>query len=125
MTCLLADGLLLLLLPAAVSSPPPFNPSSPPPQGYEVMYMTDVLDEYVMGQLTEFEDFKFANIAKEDLDMTGGAEKDDKVGGPAVTEFCDRITGRQTGWQAGRHTDKQHDSFVPMGSRCCRGLWCY
>lgn len=43
-------------------------------QGYEVIYMTDVLDEYVMQQLTEFEDYKFANIAKEDVDLTGEAE---------------------------------------------------
>ncbi|KAF6264589.1 Hsp90 protein-domain-containing protein [Scenedesmus sp. NREL 46B-D3] len=43
-------------------------------EGYEVMYLTDVLDEYVMQQLTEFEDFKFANIAKEDVDTTPEAE---------------------------------------------------
>jgi HSP90 family molecular chaperone len=38
------------------------------------MYLTDVLDEYVMQQLTEFEDFKFANIAKEDVDTSAEAE---------------------------------------------------
>jgi hypothetical protein len=43
-------------------------------QGYEVMYLTDVLDEYVMQQLTEFEDFKFVNIAKEDVDTSAEAE---------------------------------------------------
>lgn len=32
--------------------------------------MTDVLDEYIMGHLTEFEDAKFVNIAKEDLELT-------------------------------------------------------
>ncbi|WIA23790.1 hypothetical protein OEZ85_013471 [Tetradesmus obliquus] len=47
-------------------------------EGYEVMYLTDVLDEYVMQQLTEFEDFKFANIAKEDVDTTAEAEGEDK-----------------------------------------------
>ena len=32
------------------------------------MYLTDVLDEYVMQQLPEYEDFKFVNIAKEDIE---------------------------------------------------------
>eukprot|EP00882_Tetradesmus_deserticola_P010868 GHRQ01011487.1.p2 GENE.GHRQ01011487.1~~GHRQ01011487.1.p2 ORF type:complete len:263 (+),score=161.76 GHRQ01011487.1:301-1089(+) len=48
-------------------------------EGYEVMYLTDVLDEYVMQQLTEFEDFKFVNIAKEDVDMSPEAEGEDKA----------------------------------------------
>jgi HSP90 family molecular chaperone len=38
------------------------------------MYLTDVLDEYVMQQLTEYEDLKFANIAKEDVDTSAEAE---------------------------------------------------
>lgn len=33
-------------------------------QGYEVIYFTDVLDEYLMGHLTEYDDKKFANISK-------------------------------------------------------------
>jgi hypothetical protein len=37
-------------------------------QGYEVIYLTDVLDEYVMQQLPEYEDYKFVNIAKEDIE---------------------------------------------------------
>jgi HSP90 family molecular chaperone len=43
-------------------------------QGYEVMYLTDVLDEYVMQQLADYEDLKFVNIAKEDIEHL------DKVG---------------------------------------------
>lgn len=38
------------------------------------MYLTDVLDEYVMQQLTEFEDYKFANIAKEDVELAEESE---------------------------------------------------
>lgn len=37
-------------------------------EGYEVIYLTDVLDEYVMQQLPEYEDYKFVNIAKEDIE---------------------------------------------------------
>lgn len=37
-------------------------------EGYEVMYLTDVLDEYVMQQVPEYEDYKFVNIAKEDIE---------------------------------------------------------
>eukprot|EP00877_Chromochloris_zofingiensis_P005364 jgi/Chrzof1/14829/Cz09g17250.t1 len=44
-------------------------------KGYEVIYFTDVLDEYLMGHLTEYDDKKFANISKEDLEV--GDEKAD------------------------------------------------
>jgi len=44
------------------------------------MYLTDVLDEYVMQQVPEYEDYKFVNIAKEDI------------------EHLDKVRGR--GWQA-------------------------
>lgn len=57
-------------------------------QGYEVMYLTDVLDEYVMQQLTEFEDFKFANIAKEDVDTTAEAEGEVRASNPACCVFA-------------------------------------
>jgi hypothetical protein len=58
---------------------PPTQPTQPtqpqPPKGYEVIFMTDVLDEYVMGQLTEYDDLKLANISKEDLKL--GDEKEE------------------------------------------------
>ncbi|KAF8060354.1 HSP90B1 [Scenedesmus sp. PABB004] len=47
-------------------------------QGYEVVYLTDVLDEYLMQALPEFEDSKFVNIAKEDVDVAPEAEGEDK-----------------------------------------------
>ncbi|KAI8467493.1 MAG: Hsp90 protein-domain-containing protein [Monoraphidium minutum] len=46
-------------------------------KGYEVMYLVDVLDEYVMGQLTEYEDLKLINISKEDLKV--GDEKESSL----------------------------------------------
>lgn len=44
-------------------------------KGYEVIYFTDALDEYVMQQLTEYEDIKFQNASKENLKLS---DKDDK-----------------------------------------------
>lgn len=44
--------------------------------GLQVIYMDDAVDEYVMQQLTEFEDTPFANAAKEGLKI-GGSDADD------------------------------------------------
>lgn len=41
----------------------------------EVIYFTDPIDEYVMQNLTEFDDYKFANASKEDLKF---GDKDDE-----------------------------------------------
>nr|QBB20008.1 heat shock protein hsp90B [Ettlia sp. YC001] len=63
-------------------------------EGYEVLYLTDVLDEYVMQQLTEFEDFKFANIAKEDveLDESEDAKKAAKEAAKALKDTFKPLT---------------------------------
>ena len=42
--------------------------------GLEVLYMDDAVDEYMMQQLTEFDDFKFANAAKEGLKLDDGGD---------------------------------------------------
>lgn len=44
-------------------------------KGYEVIFLVDSLDEYMMQQLTEYEDLKFQNASKENLKMS---DKDDK-----------------------------------------------
>lgn len=41
--------------------------------GYEVIYFTNALDEYVMQHLTEYEDYKLQDASKEDVRL------DDKV----------------------------------------------
>ncbi|PSC75445.1 endoplasmin-like protein [Micractinium conductrix] len=47
-------------------------------KGYEVLYMTDPLDEYVMQNVQEFEDKEFANVSKEDLKLAGKDEDEKK-----------------------------------------------
>lgn len=36
-------------------------------KGYEILYLTDAVDEYTISSLTDFEDKKFQNIAKDGL----------------------------------------------------------
>jgi len=38
-------------------------------EGYEIIYFTEPMDEYLMQHLVEFNDFKFENAAKEDLTL--------------------------------------------------------
>ena len=47
-------------------------------KGYEVIYFTDTLDEYVMGHLLEYDDKKFADASREDLKMSDKDEKEKK-----------------------------------------------
>mmetsp|Transcript_23842 Transcript_23842/g.61219 ORF Transcript_23842/g.61219 Transcript_23842/m.61219 type:complete len:430 (+) Transcript_23842:1-1290(+) len=47
-------------------------------KGYEVIYFTDALDEYMMQQLTEYDDLKFQNASKENLKMSDKDSKERK-----------------------------------------------
>jgi heat shock protein beta len=38
-------------------------------KGFEVIYFTDALDEYVMGHVNEYDDKKFINVSKDDLKL--------------------------------------------------------
>lgn len=40
-------------------------------KGYEILYLTDAVDEYTISSLTDFEDKKFQNIAKDGLRLKG------------------------------------------------------
>jgi hypothetical protein len=66
------------------------------------MYLTDVLDEYVMQQLADYEDLKFVNIAKEDIEhldkvrvggwvMGGGGSEG---GGRSSIGHCEEVIER-------------------------------
>ncbi len=45
-------------------------------KGYEVLYFTDEVDEFAIQMLMEYEGKKFANICKDDLDLSTDAEKE-------------------------------------------------
>lgn len=54
-------------------------------RGFEVVYFSDPLDEYMMGNLNEYDGHDFVNVAKDDLrlpedDAAKEAEKKIKVG---------------------------------------------
>merc|ERR1711992_81444 len=40
-------------------------------KGYEVLYLTEAVDEYAISALPEFEGKKFQNVAKEGVDIDG------------------------------------------------------
>jgi heat shock protein beta len=53
----------------------------------EVIYFTEPIDEYLMQSLTEFEDFKFQNVQKDDLKL-GDEDEDEKKSTKALkTKF--------------------------------------
>jgi len=56
---------------------------------YEVIYWTDVMDEYMMQHMLEYEDKKFADASKEDLKMTDKDEKEKKRDKELKEEFKD------------------------------------
>jgi heat shock protein 90kDa beta len=58
-------------------------------KGYEVVYFTDVLDEYLMQHLQEFDDRKFASASKEDLKMSDQDDKERKRDKELKEEFKD------------------------------------
>jgi heat shock protein beta len=58
-------------------------------KGYEVLYLTDVLDEYLMQHLLEYDDKKFQDAAKEDLKMSDKDEQEKKRDKELKEEFKD------------------------------------
>ncbi|KAG2435339.1 hypothetical protein HXX76_007412 [Chlamydomonas incerta] len=58
-------------------------------KGYEVIYFTDVLDEYVMGHLLDYDDRKFSNASKEDLKLTDKDEVEKKKDKELKEQFKD------------------------------------
>jgi heat shock protein beta len=64
---------------------------------FEVIFFTDPVDEYMMQNLTEFDDFKFSNVSKEDLKF-GDANDDDKKRFKKTKEAFKAFTS----WWAGK-----------------------
>lgn len=48
-------------------------------KGYEVIYMIDPIDEYVIQQLKDFDGKKLKNCTKEGLDLEEGEEEKKKL----------------------------------------------
>jgi len=48
-------------------------------KGYEVIYMIDPIDEYVIQQLKDFDGKKLKNCTKEGLDLEEGEEEKKKI----------------------------------------------
>ena len=47
-------------------------------KGYEVLYMIDPIDEYVIQQLKEYDSKKLKNCSKEGLDLDQSEEEEKK-----------------------------------------------
>ncbi|KAG0589015.1 hypothetical protein M758_2G239300 [Ceratodon purpureus] len=58
-------------------------------KGYEVIYLTDAVDEYLTQNLTEYEDKKFQNASKDDLKL---GSKDEKAKFKEVKESYKELT---------------------------------
>lgn len=48
-------------------------------QGYEILFLTDAVDEYTISSLTDFEDKKFQNIAKDGLRLKENEENKERT----------------------------------------------
>jgi len=61
-------------------------------KGYEVIYFTDVLDEYVMQHVLDYDDKKFANASKEDLKLSDKDDQEKKREKELKSEFKELTT---------------------------------
>jgi len=61
-------------------------------RGYQVLFMVEPIDEYLMQQLKSYKDHKFVNISKDELKLDGDEEKE-KTEEEKQSEkaFCDKI----------------------------------
>ncbi|XP_038210584.1 endoplasmin-like [Zerene cesonia] len=48
-------------------------------RGYEVLYLTEAVDEYCLSSLPEFDGHKFQNIAKEIFDLEEGSQQKERL----------------------------------------------
>ena len=60
-------------------------------KGYEVLYLTEAVDEYAISALPEFEGKKFQNVAKEGFSIDGDTDAA-KARKAAVTEKFEPLT---------------------------------
>ena len=48
-------------------------------KGYEVLYLTEAVDEYAISALPEFDGKKFQNVAKEGVNIEGDDKRKDDL----------------------------------------------
>lgn len=80
-------------------------------KGYEVLYLTEAVDEYCISALPEFEGKKFQNVAKE------GVELDEGEGAKAKLEALKTQFEPLTKWLT-ETALKEHVSFPLLTSSC-------
>ena len=61
-------------------------------KGYEIIYFTDPVDEYVMQNLMEYDDYKFQSASKEDLKLN---DKDTKKENKRLKASCSCLGKQQ------------------------------
>jgi len=57
---------------------------------YEIIYMCDAIDEYIVQQLTTYKDIKMINIAKDDLSIPDN-DAEEKIDTSKFDNLCERI----------------------------------
>ncbi|PJJ99128.1 molecular chaperone HtpG [Lysobacteraceae bacterium NML91-0213] len=63
-------------------------------KGIEVLLLTDRIDEWLMGYLTEFDGKRFADVARGDLDLGKLATEEEKQAQEASTKAKEALAGR-------------------------------
>ena len=58
-------------------------------RGLEVILMTDAVDEYVMGNLAEFKDYKFVSVDKSDIELDDHAMEGEALAEAELTPLLD------------------------------------
>lgn len=61
-------------------------------RGYEVIYFTDALDEYVMNHINEYEGKQFTNVAKDDIKLADAETEEEKAKEKKATEYFKGLT---------------------------------
>ena len=58
-------------------------------KGYEILFMCDPLDEYIMQQIREYENKKFINVIKDNLNINDKEENESD--NEKHTELCEKL----------------------------------
>jgi HSP90 family molecular chaperone len=84
-------------------------------KGYEIIYFTDPVDEYVMQNLMEYDDYKFQSASKEDLKL---GDKDAKKENKRLKVW---VRGQDPVALLKQVSSPKLKSYVPLSTKtaCC------